>query len=159
MIELQNNQGQTMTEQTMTEITQPTDAQGLREDFTAADMATASARGFRDGVASISAPLQSALDVIERWARDAYVVCGKPSTQEGFEAAWEAEDADAYGVWSAGRASLSANAGAARPESTTHPQVLAGTAGRGNVCKPRCGNFGCVGGWPEVDDEKRNIGD
>ena len=87
------------------------DAQGLREGFTAADMATASARGFRDGVASISAPLQSALDVIERWARDAYVVCGKPSTQEGFEAAWEAEDADAYGVWSAGRASLSANAG------------------------------------------------
>ena len=111
MIELQNNQGQTMTEQTMTEITQPTDAQELREGFTAADMATASARGFRDGVASISAPLQSALDVIERWARDAYVVCGKPSTQEGFEAAWEAEDADAYGVWSAGRASLSANAG------------------------------------------------
>ena len=86
-------------------------AQELREGFTAADMATASARGFRDGVASISAPLQSALDVIERWARDAYVVCGKPSTQEGFEAAWEAEDADAYGVWSAGRASLSANAG------------------------------------------------
>ena len=79
--------------------------------YTAADMATASAQGFRDGVASLSAPLQSALDVIERWARDAYVVCGKPSTQEGFEAAWEAEDADAYGVWSAGRASLSANAG------------------------------------------------
>ena len=79
--------------------------------FTAADMATAAAQGFRDGVASISAPLQSALDVIERWARDAYVVCGKPSTQEGFEAAWKAEDADAYEVWSAGRASLSANAG------------------------------------------------
>lgn len=63
---------------------------------------------FRDGVASISAPLQSALDVIERWARDAYVVCGKPCTQEGFEAAWKAEDADAYATWVAGRAFLSA---------------------------------------------------
>lgn len=31
------------------------DAQGLREGFTAADMATASAQGFRDGVASIAA--------------------------------------------------------------------------------------------------------
>ena len=31
------------------------DAQGLREGFTAADMATASAQGFRDGVASVSA--------------------------------------------------------------------------------------------------------
>ncbi len=31
------------------------DAQGLREGFTAADMATASAQGFRDGVASLSA--------------------------------------------------------------------------------------------------------
>ena len=30
------------------------DAQGLREGFTAADMATASAQGFRDGVASLS---------------------------------------------------------------------------------------------------------
>ena len=31
------------------------DAQGLREGFTAADMATAESRGFRDGVASVSA--------------------------------------------------------------------------------------------------------
>ena len=31
------------------------DAQGLREGFTAADMATASAQGFRDGVASVAA--------------------------------------------------------------------------------------------------------
>ena len=31
------------------------DAQGLREGFTAADMATVSAQGFRDGVASVSA--------------------------------------------------------------------------------------------------------
>ena len=31
------------------------DAQGLREGFTAADMATASAQGFRDGAASVSA--------------------------------------------------------------------------------------------------------
>ena len=31
------------------------DAQGLREGFTAADMATASAQGFRDGVASLAA--------------------------------------------------------------------------------------------------------
>ena len=30
------------------------DAQGLREGFTAADMATVSAQGFRDGVASVS---------------------------------------------------------------------------------------------------------
>lgn len=55
--------------------------------------------------------LQRALGVIERWARDAYVVCSKPATQEGFEAAWKAEDADAYEVWSAGRASLAENAG------------------------------------------------
>ena len=81
--------------------------------YTASDYAKARNQGFRDGVASLSAPLQSALDVIERWARDAYVVCGKPSTQEGFEAAWKAEDADAYAVWVAGRASLAANAPAA----------------------------------------------
>ena len=31
------------------------DAQGLREGFTAADMATAAAQGFRDGVASVAA--------------------------------------------------------------------------------------------------------
>ena len=35
------------------------DAQGLREGFTAADMATASAQGFRDGVASVSAGSES----------------------------------------------------------------------------------------------------
>ena len=35
------------------------DAQGLREGFTAADMATASAQGFRDGVASVSAVSES----------------------------------------------------------------------------------------------------
>ena len=35
------------------------DAQGLREGFTAADMATVSAQGFRDGVASVSAGWQS----------------------------------------------------------------------------------------------------
>lgn len=66
------------------------------------------ANAVSDGVASLSSPLQSALDVIERWARDAYVVCGKPATRAGFEAAWKAEDADAYSVWVAGRASLSA---------------------------------------------------
>ena len=35
------------------------DAQGLREGFTAADMATVSAQGFRDGVASVSARSES----------------------------------------------------------------------------------------------------
>ena len=35
------------------------DAQGLREGFTAADMATASAQGFRDGVASLAASVGS----------------------------------------------------------------------------------------------------
>ena len=35
------------------------DAQGLREGFTAADMATVSAQGFRDGVASVSAGSES----------------------------------------------------------------------------------------------------
>ena len=39
------------------------DAQGLREGFTAADMATVSAQGFRDGVASVSA--QAADSVLE----------------------------------------------------------------------------------------------
>ena len=87
MIELQNNQGQTMTEQTMTEITQPTDAQELREGFTAADMATVSAQGFRDGVASVSAgsePVAWKHDCaallandVELWI-DACPHCGKP---------------------------------------------------------------------------------
>ena len=49
------------------------DAQGLREGFTAADMATASAQGFRDGVASLTA--QAADSVQEdaaryRWLRE-----------------------------------------------------------------------------------------
>ena len=35
------------------------DAQGLREGFTAADMATASAQGFRDGAASVGAGSES----------------------------------------------------------------------------------------------------
>ena len=43
------------------------DAQGLREGFTAADMATVSAQGFRDGVASVSA--QAADSVLEDAAR------------------------------------------------------------------------------------------
>ena len=43
------------------------DAQGLREGFTAADMATVTAQGFRDGVASVSA--QAADSVQEDAAR------------------------------------------------------------------------------------------
>ena len=63
------------------------DAQGLREGFTAADMATASAHGFRDGVASVSAgsePLAWKHDCaallandVELWI-DACPHCGKP---------------------------------------------------------------------------------
>ena len=39
------------------------DAQGLREGFTAADMATASAQGFRDGVASVSAGCEPVAEI------------------------------------------------------------------------------------------------
>ena len=42
------------------------DAQGLREGFTAADMATASAQGFRDGVASLSANAGEPRNAIDR---------------------------------------------------------------------------------------------
>lgn len=55
------------------------DAQGLREGFTAADMATASAQGFRDGVASVSAGSEpvpnnrrSLEDVFRRLSDSAY---------------------------------------------------------------------------------------
>ena len=63
------------------------DAQGLREGFTAADMATVSAQGFRDGVASVSAgsePVSWKHDCaallandVELWI-DACPHCGKP---------------------------------------------------------------------------------
>ena len=63
------------------------DAQGLREGFTAADMATASAQGFRAGVASVSAgsePVAWKHDCaallandVELWI-DACPHCGKP---------------------------------------------------------------------------------
>ena len=42
------------------------DAQGLREGFTAADMATVSAQGFRDGVASLSANAVEPRNAIDR---------------------------------------------------------------------------------------------
>lgn len=42
------------------------DAQGLREGFTAADMATASAQGFMDGVASLSANAGEPRNAIDR---------------------------------------------------------------------------------------------
>ena len=42
------------------------DAQGLREGFTAADMATVSAQGFRDGVASLSANAGEPRNAIDR---------------------------------------------------------------------------------------------
>ena len=63
------------------------DAQGLREGFTAADMATVSAQGFRDGVASVrtgSEPVAWKHDCaallandVELWI-DACPHCGKP---------------------------------------------------------------------------------
>ena len=40
------------------------DAQGLREGFTAADMATAAAQGFRDGVASVRAVVAVAVTML-----------------------------------------------------------------------------------------------
>ena len=77
------------------------DAQGLREGFTAADMATASAQGFRDGVASVSARWQSietapkdgtrilvhpAIEVADAWSKahwsaqnECWIVGGSPS--------------------------------------------------------------------------------
>ena len=52
------------------------DAQGLREGFTAADMATASAQGFRDGVASLSANAGEPRNAIDRDALiDAIAQC------------------------------------------------------------------------------------
>ena len=65
------------------------DAQGLRDNFTAADMATASAQGFRDGVASVAASAGSEpvawkhdcaallANDVELWI-DACPHCGKP---------------------------------------------------------------------------------
>ena len=63
------------------------DAQGLREGFTAADMATVSAQGFRDGAASVSARSESMAwkhdcaallaNDVELWI-DACPHCGKP---------------------------------------------------------------------------------
>jgi len=48
------------------------DAQGLREGFTAADMATAEARGFRDGVASVAANAGS--EPVARVNDDGFIV-------------------------------------------------------------------------------------
>ena len=72
------------------------DAQGLREGFTAADMATVSAQGFRDGVASVSA--QAADSVQEDAARldflieqRAYVV-SDPDACPGYWLHWAMPD-------------------------------------------------------------------
>ena len=49
------------------------DAQGLREGFTAADMATAAAQGFRDGVASVAASAESEpVATIKSWTNGSY---------------------------------------------------------------------------------------
>ena len=49
------------------------DAQGLRDNFTAADMATAEARGFRDGVASVAANAGSEpVATIKSWTNGSY---------------------------------------------------------------------------------------
>ena len=76
------------------------DAQGLREGFTAADMATVSAQGFRDGVASVSAGgepvawmtrLPSGSEVFARtrdFYPDAAPVYTHPSPPEGM-AGWQ----------------------------------------------------------------------
>ena len=76
------------------------DAQGLREGFTAADMATASAQGFRDGVASLTA--QAADSVQEDAARldflidqGAYVV-SDPDTCTGHWLHWARPDGDTW---------------------------------------------------------------
>lgn len=81
------------------------DAQGLREGFTAADMATAAAQGFRDGVASVSAGsepvawmarLPSGSEVFARtrdFYPDAAPVYTPPSPQEGM-AGWSEGDSN-----------------------------------------------------------------
>ena len=71
------------------------DAQGLREGFTAADMATVSAQGFRDGVASVSAGWQSIetapKDEIYRDGQSAYaeyILIWYPGTLAPLRARW-----------------------------------------------------------------------
>ena len=56
------------------------DAQGLREGFTAADMATVSAQGFRDGVASLSANAGEPRNAIDRDALIAAITQGLHGT-------------------------------------------------------------------------------
>lgn len=60
-----------------------------------------------------AAPRVTAEDHIERLcghletnAREMFVVCGKPDTQEGFEAAWRAENPTEYSDWLAARAAV-----------------------------------------------------
>ena len=76
------------------------DAQGLRDGFTAADMATVSAQGFRDGVASVSA--QAADSVQEDAARldflieqRAYVV-SDPDACPGYWLHWARPNGDTW---------------------------------------------------------------
>lgn len=44
-------------------------------------------------------PLLWAIADLEENARSAFVVCGKPDTQEGFETAWADEEPDNYKRW------------------------------------------------------------
>ena len=76
------------------------DAQGLREGFTAADMATVSAQGFRDGVASLTA--QAADSAQEEAARldflieqGAYVV-SDPDACPGYWLHWARPDGSTW---------------------------------------------------------------
>lgn len=43
--------------------------------------------------------LAEACAALEANARHAYVVCGRPDTQEAFEAAWQSEDPETYAQW------------------------------------------------------------
>ena len=69
------------------------DAQGLRDGFTAADMATASAQGFRDGVASIAASAGSepvAWTRGEEWEQLAWHLCAEEHGEDACdELIWE----------------------------------------------------------------------
>ena len=50
-------------------------------------------------LATMAANLAEACKALETAARHAYVVCGQPATQEGFERAWATECKADYDQW------------------------------------------------------------
>ena len=83
------------------------DAQGLREGFTAADMATAAAQGFRDGVAAPQPAVAAGWQSIETAPKDgSYLLLWEQYSETPFVGYWSGgswsvshEHVDAEGGW------------------------------------------------------------